>query len=89
MLKDNLGESVIGREIRLGTVAHTVVGVMPPGYGFPMNHRFWTPFRVDPAGRGYDWVTWRETDGLITAAYVFHRDRGTAGLQGPGCGAGR
>jgi len=26
-------------------------------------------------GRGYDWVTWREDDGLIRAAYVFDRDR--------------
>ncbi len=41
---------VVGREVRLGTAVHTVVGVMPEGFGFPLNHQVWTPLRLDPAG---------------------------------------
>jgi predicted permease len=40
---------VIGRTIRLGEMAHTVVGVMPQGFRFPLNHRYWIPLRLDPA----------------------------------------
>ncbi|MGH7637870.1 MAG: ABC transporter permease, partial [Gemmatimonadaceae bacterium] len=38
---------VIGRPVKLGTVSATIVGVMPEGFGFPMNQRIWTPLRVD------------------------------------------
>lgn len=38
---------VVGREVRLGAVVHTVVGVMPEGFGFPLNHRMWVPFRLE------------------------------------------
>jgi putative ABC transport system permease protein len=41
--------SVLGRELQLGNVAHTIVGVMPEGYGFPVNHRYWTPLSTDAA----------------------------------------
>src|SRR5688500_6925128 len=37
--------SVVGRTARLGTAIHTVVGVMPEGFGFPVNHRVWVPLR--------------------------------------------
>ncbi|HEY0035331.1 MAG TPA: ABC transporter permease, partial [Longimicrobium sp.] len=40
---------IVGRELRLGNTVHTVVGVMPEGFGFPLNHRFWAPLRVNPA----------------------------------------
>lgn len=40
---------VIGREVRLDTTVHTVVGVMPEGFRFPVNHRYWVPLRLDPA----------------------------------------
>jgi putative ABC transport system permease protein len=36
---------VIGRELRLGTDVHTVVGVMPDGFEFPFNFRYWVPLR--------------------------------------------
>jgi predicted permease len=42
--------TVIGRTVRLGGITHTVVGVMPEGFGFPVNHRFWTPLPSDPFG---------------------------------------
>ena len=36
---------VIGRELRLGKQVHTVVGVMPDGFRFPLNFRYWVPLR--------------------------------------------
>lgn len=44
--------SVLGRELRLGNVVHTIVGVMPEGYGFPVNHSYWIPFTTDAAAFG-------------------------------------
>ena len=40
---------VVGRTVKLGTATATVVGVMPQGFGFPVNQRIWTPLRVDGA----------------------------------------
>ena len=41
--------NVVGRTVRLGRQVHTIVGVMPEGYGFPLNYQYWVPFRVDPS----------------------------------------
>ena len=41
---------VIGRELRLGTAVHTVVGVMPDGFQFPLNFRYWVPLRPGAPG---------------------------------------
>ena len=40
---------VVGRQVRLGATVHTVVGVMPEGFAFPVSHGFWTPLRPDPS----------------------------------------
>ena len=40
---------IAGRTVQLGGTPHTIVGVMPDGFGFPVNHSFWIPWRVDPA----------------------------------------
>ena len=40
---------VVGRTLQLGSVVHTIVGVMPEGFGFPVNNRLWTPLRLRPA----------------------------------------
>lgn len=40
---------IVGRTVELGGVTHTIVGVMPDGYGFPVSHSFWVPWRVDAA----------------------------------------
>ena len=37
--------TVVGQTVRLGATVHTVVGVMPEGFAFPVNHQFWTPLR--------------------------------------------
>ena len=34
---------VVGREVRLGGTVHTVVGVMPRGFAFPIAHQLWAP----------------------------------------------
>lgn len=39
---------VLGRELRLGGVVHTIVGVMPAGFQFPFNFHYWVPLRIAP-----------------------------------------
>jgi predicted permease len=48
--RDRFGEDpgVIGRTLQLGTTPHTIVGIMPPGFAFPINNRVWAPLRLDP-----------------------------------------
>ncbi|HEU4628502.1 MAG TPA: ABC transporter permease [Gemmatimonadaceae bacterium] len=38
--------AVIGRDIRLNEVPYRIVGVMPPGFGFPEETEVWTPLPV-------------------------------------------
>ena len=45
-----LGEAdVVGRQVQLGATPHTIIGVMPEGFAFPVNNRIWTPLRLDPS----------------------------------------
>jgi predicted permease len=50
--------AIVGRTVRLDDGYATVVGVMPPGYAFPVAHEAWLPFRPDvlddAPGRGPD-----------------------------------
>ena len=41
--------AVVGQVVKLGSVSATVVGVMPEGFGFPVNERIWMPLRTDGA----------------------------------------
>ncbi|MEM6794136.1 MAG: ABC transporter permease [Acidobacteriota bacterium] len=38
---------VLGRTVKLDDVSHTVIGVMPDGFAFPLHHGFWTPLSID------------------------------------------
>lgn len=40
--------TAVGAELRIGGVAHTVVGVMPEGFLFPVRERLWLPLRERP-----------------------------------------
>ena len=42
-------EAIIGRTVQLGSTPHTIVGVMPPGFAFPVRHDYWVPFRTTPS----------------------------------------
>ena len=44
----NADPSVVGRTAKLGNTVHTIVGVMPQGFGFPVNHSLWVPLRLNP-----------------------------------------
>jgi predicted permease len=44
--------AVVGTTVRLGNLVHEIVGVMPEGFGFPINQTLWTPLRVDTASLG-------------------------------------
>ena len=40
----------VGQTVKLGRTATTVVGVMPEGFAFPINHRMWVPLQIRSAG---------------------------------------
>lgn len=40
--------AIVGRVVQLGDAPHVIVGVMPAGFAFPVNHRVWVPLRLDP-----------------------------------------
>jgi putative ABC transport system permease protein len=40
----------IGRTVQLGRATATVVGVMPEGFAFPVNHRLWVPLQLRSSG---------------------------------------
>ncbi len=35
--------SIVGRAINVNGIPHTIIGVMPPRFAFPENHRLWVP----------------------------------------------
>lgn len=41
---------VVNRTVRIGGVVHTIVGVMPKGFLFPVRQEMWLPLRTQPAG---------------------------------------
>jgi putative ABC transport system permease protein len=44
--------SILGREVRLGHTVHTIVGVMPAGFAFPVNHHYWVAMQRDLSAFG-------------------------------------
>ena len=62
---------IIGRVVTVGRTARTVVGVMPPRFGFPLNQELWVPLPVQDAaprqgpavqvfGRLADGTSWQD-----------------------------
>jgi predicted permease len=41
--------AVVGQQLQLDGVSHTVVGVMPEGFRFPISHQYWTSLRTEPS----------------------------------------
>lgn len=39
--------AIVGRDVRINDQPHTVVGVMPAGFGFPLSEELWLPLRLD------------------------------------------
>jgi predicted permease len=39
--------NIVGRSAQLGSTTYTIVGVMPDGFAFPLNHGYWIPWRLD------------------------------------------
>jgi putative ABC transport system permease protein len=63
--------AIIGRVVNVGRTARTVVGVMPPRFGFPHNQQLWVPLPVQDAppregpavqvfGRLADGASWQD-----------------------------
>ena len=63
--------AIIGRVVTVGRTARTVVGVMPPRFGFPRNQQLWVPLPIQDAapregpavqvfGRLADGASWRD-----------------------------
>lgn len=48
-LRFNADPHIVGRTIQIGGALHTIVGVMPDGFAFPIDHQFWMPLRLDPS----------------------------------------
>jgi len=44
--------AVIGQSIRLGRARHTIVGVMPEGFGLPVAHNLWVPLSIESSAIG-------------------------------------
>src|SRR5256885_6314220 len=48
---------ILNQQVRMEGVPYTVIGVMPPGFGFPFRAEFWIPRLFDlRTGRGNNWV---------------------------------
>jgi len=58
---------VLGRTVRINSEPHTVIGVMPEGFEFPIAQELWLPLRLDPAEypRGSDEQTTLEVFGRL------------------------
>ena len=50
----NRDPMILGRTLTIAKITHTIVGVMPEAFGFPVNQNLWIPFRDDgsPVKRG-------------------------------------
>jgi predicted permease len=85
--------AIIGRVVTVGRTARTVVGVMPPRFGFPRNQQVWVPLPVQDAapregpavqvfGRLADGASWQDAGSeLDVASARFAADQPTTHAQ--------
>lgn len=66
---------IIGRTVRLGETMHTVVGVMPDGFRFPINHGFWVPLRLDITKYARGDGPWMEVFGRLADGVTLEQAR--------------
>ena len=67
----------LGRQVRLDGRVHTLVGVMPEGFGFPLFHRYWVPLKkTDPrASNDGDLVVFARLEPGVTLGSAGHELR--------------
>lgn len=46
--------AAVGRTVRVGGAPHTVVGIMPEGFRFPLDEELWLPLHLDVSARPGD-----------------------------------
>lgn len=78
--------AIIGRPVRLDAAVHAVVGVMPEGFHFPINHSYWVPLRLDPAAHRLAGAAGGGVAGRPGGDPGGGGDRGAG--RGPGVGVG-
>jgi putative ABC transport system permease protein len=68
--------AIVGRQLRLGGVPRTIVGVMPPGFWFPNpSVKIWTPMPLNPENRAGNYAF------VVRVADGFRIDRMDGPLQ--------
>lgn len=55
---------VLGRKLSINHIPYTVIGVMPPRFGWFTQDSFWMPMRMNPTDLGAMWVCVRIRPGL-------------------------
>lgn len=46
--------AIVGKSIRIGTDQHTIVGIMPEDFFFPVREALWLPLSIDPTSADLD-----------------------------------
>lgn len=57
--------AVLGKTVRVDGEMATIVGVMPPRFGFPTNSEIWVPMRLDPGAYATDPGAWLDVFGRL------------------------
>jgi len=76
--------TVVGRPITLDGVRHTVAGVMPPRFAYPLDARLWRPLRIQLAPNRFQMlsVVGRLRDGATRAQAIAELDAFAAADRG-------